>query len=234
MDDGLRQLEERIGGLLADRSTWKVLEAGCGSASHIGFKNGTMIVGIDISPKQLDLNDLLTEKIVGDLETYPLPPEAFDLVVCWDVLEHLPNPRKALENFFVTVNRGGIIILASPNVLTLRGLITKWSPHWFHVFYARYIAGYDWAGMPEGYPFPTYHRFVIAPAAIARLAKERSIDVVSAKTYGFDHPEQQHKILYALWRLADTVASIVSLGTLKTDNHAAFCIILQKPVSTNR
>jgi SAM-dependent methyltransferase len=229
MDDGLRLLEEKIGGLLADRTKWRVLEAGCGSASHIGFKEGTSITGIDISPKQLDLNKMLSEKIVGDLETYTLPTEAFDLVVCWDVLEHLPNPQKALVNFFTTVNKGGLIVLASPNVMTLRGLVTKWSPHWFHVFYARYIAGYDWAGMPEGYPFPTFHRFAIAPAAITKLAKEHAINTVSSNTYGFDHPEKRHKIFYAIWRLADTIASVISLGTLQTDNHAAFCIILQKP-----
>jgi SAM-dependent methyltransferase len=229
MDDGLHQLEERIDGLLADRTRWKVLEAGCGSASHIGFKNGTTIVGIDISPKQLDLNTLLSEKIVGDLETYPLPPDTFDLVVCWDVLEHLSSPAKALKNFFRTVNKGGIIVLASPNVMTLRGLITKWSPHWFHVFYARYIAGYDWAGMPEGYPFPTYHRFAIAPKAITRLAKEHSLAVVSTKTYGFDHPEKKHKIFYALWQVADATVSVLTIGKFKTDKDAAFCIILQKP-----
>lgn len=231
MDDGLRQLEDRIAGLLADRKNWKVLEGGCGSASHIGFKEGTKLVGIDISQKQLDLNSQLSEKIVGDLQTYPLPADTFDLVVCWDVLEHLPEPRKAIVNFFRTVNKGGIIVLASPNVLTLRGLITKWSPHWFHIFYARYIAGYDWAGMPEGYPFPTYHRFAIAPAAIERLAQEHSMKVISSKTYGFEHPEKRLKVFYAFWKAFDTLASILSFGALQTDEGAAFCIIMQKPVA---
>ncbi|HLP17678.1 MAG TPA: class I SAM-dependent methyltransferase [Bacteroidota bacterium] len=222
------ELEQQVDQLLAGRNPRRVLEAGCGSASHLRFPEGTLLCGIDISQKQLDKNEHMHEKIVGDLQTYPLPENTYDMVVCWDVLEHLPEPTKALENFFRTVNEGGIVIMASPNVFTLRGLITKLSPQWFHVFYARYIAGYDWAGQEEGYPFVTFHRWAIAPKAIERLAQSRNMKVISSDTFGFDHPEKRHAIFYALWSAVDKLANIISFGKLETDAAAAFCIILQK------
>jgi 2-polyprenyl-3-methyl-5-hydroxy-6-metoxy-1,4-benzoquinol methylase len=228
MSDENPELERRIDSLLAGRNPRRVLEAGCGSASHLNFPENTILSGIDISQKQLDRNEHMHEKIVGDLQAYVLPENAYDMIVCWDVLEHLPEPEKALENFFRSVNEGGIVLMASPNVFTLRGLITKFSPHWFHVFYARYIAGYDWAGQDENYPFVTFHRWAIAPKAIERLALARNMSVVSSKTFGFDHPEKKHAIFYAIWSTADKLASILSFGKLGTDAAAAFCIILQK------
>lgn len=228
MNDGNPELERRIDSLLAGRNPRRVLEAGCGSASHINFPENTILSGIDISKKQLDRNTHMHEKIVGDLQTYRLRENAYDMIVCWDVLEHLPEPVKALENFFRAVNEGGIVLMASPNVFTLRGLITKFSPHWFHVFYARYIAGYDWAGEDENYPFVTFHRWAIAPKAIERLARARNMSVVSSKTFGFDHPEKRHVVFYAVWSVFDTLAHWLTFGKLGTDANAAFCIILQK------
>ena len=57
------------------------------------------MVGLDISPSALDRNRLLDDRIVGDLETYPLPRKAFDVVVCWDVLEHLLAVKSLIAKF---------------------------------------------------------------------------------------------------------------------------------------
>ncbi|MGE5314913.1 MAG: class I SAM-dependent methyltransferase [Acidobacteriota bacterium] len=228
MNEGNPELEQRIDQLLAGRNPRRVLEAGCGSASHIQFPEGTILSGIDISLKQLERNSHMHEKIVGDIQTYRLPENAYDMVVCWDVLEHLPEPEKALINFFRTVNEGGIVLMASPNVFTLRGLITKFTPHWFHVFYARKIAGYDWAGQDENYPFVTFHRWAIAPKRIERLARKHGMSVVSSKTFGFDHPEKRRVVFYAVWSAVDRLFSALTFGRIGTDEAAAFCIILQK------
>src|SRR5215469_10920312 len=77
----------------------RLLEAGCGSASHIHFGSDIWITGIDISQKQLDRHLSLNEKILGDIQRYDLAPRSFDAIICWDVLEHLQQPNLALRKF---------------------------------------------------------------------------------------------------------------------------------------
>lgn len=229
MEDGKLTLQERLDRLAVGKNPFKVLEAGCGSSSHVTFREGTYVIGIDISELQLQRNTLLKERIHGDIQTYPFQENAYDLIVCWDVLEHLPAPEKALKNFFRAVNEGGMILLASPNVRTLRGIITKLTPHWFHVLYARYVVGVKTAGTEGNYPFPSYHRWTIAPNAIRRLAEEKGLVIELAETYGFEHPEKKHTVFYSLWTAVSYVAQFLSFGAIQTDKDAAFVFILRKP-----
>src|SRR5436190_11859648 len=83
----------------ANQTEVKVLEAGCGSATHIQLTKNYKLTGMDISQKQLDRNTNLSEKILGDVQTYPFQSESFDLIISWYVLEHLKYPEKAMQNF---------------------------------------------------------------------------------------------------------------------------------------
>src|SRR3972149_2364697 len=139
-------LESIVDGFLTGRNHVRILEAGCGSMSHFKYKKNAYLVGIDISQEQLDKNTMLDEKILGDIQDGSLPASSFDLIVCWDVLEHLTKPELALKNFTRSVNDGGLILLASPNVMTVRGLLTKLTPHWVHVLYYRHVVGLAAAG----------------------------------------------------------------------------------------
>ncbi|MGH9325179.1 MAG: class I SAM-dependent methyltransferase [Terriglobia bacterium] len=163
-----QEVEERISeaanSLLIGQRQLKVLEAGCGSASKVRFHAPTYTVGIDISRDALESNALVQEKIVGDIQEYPLPKEEFDAVVCWMVLEHVPRPQDALRNLFRTVKPGGLVILGFPNLLSFKGMITKLTPYWFHRLYFRMM---KYSG---GDPCPTCLRAAILPQKLLRFA----------------------------------------------------------------
>lgn len=110
-----------------------VLEAGCGSSSNIKFNN-CEIYGLDISQSQLEKNKIIKYKIVGDLNKYSNKEweKKFDLIICWDVLEHLNNPSYAIKNFANWLKNNGEMILAFPIPDTIIGKITKYSPLWVH------------------------------------------------------------------------------------------------------
>ena len=116
-----------------------ILEAGCGSRSHVIFPSTSRTIGIDISEKQLARNDGLDERICGDIQDYDFTEGSFDIIICWDVLEHLKEPTQALDRFYKAIRPNGLIILGLPNVLSLWGLITKLSPHWSHVWFYRIV-----------------------------------------------------------------------------------------------
>ena len=49
------------------------------------------------------------------LERIPHPDEAFDVVVCLDVLEHVTDERLAVTELFRVLRPGGTLILTTPN-----------------------------------------------------------------------------------------------------------------------
>ena len=228
MAEDTRTLESIVDTLLAGRRNIKILEAGCGSMSHFKYRTDAYLIGIDISQEQLYRNSILKEKILGDLQENSLPSSHFDLIICWDVLEHLPRPELALKNMAKAVNDGGVILLASPNVLTVRGLLTKFTPHWLHVWYYRYIVGFKQAGTPGNYPFESYHRFSMAPPAITKFAKKNNLSVELCRYSRWDHHEGRYPLFTMIWRPINKAVNALTSGRIGTDERMGFQIILRK------
>jgi 2-polyprenyl-3-methyl-5-hydroxy-6-metoxy-1,4-benzoquinol methylase len=221
MSNELNQVQPVIDMLLSDRQAPKVLDAGCGlgSKTYISLPDNVYMVGIDISEKQLLKNTLAREKILGDIQSYDLPPSEFDVIICWWVLEHLQYPDKALKNFLHAAKDDGIIILAVPNVFSIKGLLTKYSPQWVHNWYYRSILG------NKGYsPFPTYLKFSISPASLRRFAIENNLSIAYSRLYKF---REKNKIIgVAFWTMRQTVKA-VTLGKIDP-GLSEFIIILKK------
>ncbi len=99
-----------------------IMDAGTGSgafAKRIAGLGHT-VVGVDISPKMIDVlnasaKDNLTG-IVGDLEDCSIfPPEHFDAIFCGQALHHLPDPSQVIKNFSYWIKPSGRLILLEPN-----------------------------------------------------------------------------------------------------------------------
>ena len=52
--------------------------------------------------------------IVSDISSIPQPTGSFDVVLCTEVLEHLPDPLLALKEFQRLLRQGGQLILTAP------------------------------------------------------------------------------------------------------------------------
>ncbi len=109
-----RELQDFLDAQLATSAGTRVLDAGCGGAARIRLPEGAQIIGIDISPESAARNTAIADIIIGDVQTYPLPHNAFDVVVCWELLEHVREPRAALARFVGTLRQDGLIVLAIP------------------------------------------------------------------------------------------------------------------------
>ena len=51
---------------------------------------------------------------VSDICSIPVEDESFDAVLCTEVLEHVPDPVKAIEEFARLLKPGGKLILTAP------------------------------------------------------------------------------------------------------------------------
>lgn len=163
-----KPVSDTVNTLLAGKDKIRVLEAGCGSASQIKFDAQMYVVGIDISADELEKNGVVHERILGDIQDYPLRKEDFDVVICWMVLEHLSRPNAALANMFRAVKPGGIVVLGFPNLASIKGLVTKFTPFWFHELFYRFMKY-------KSLHFPTHLRASILPDRLIKFAKDNGM-----------------------------------------------------------
>jgi len=84
----------------------RVLEVGCGNgvlSSYLAEKYGWNVTGIDIDPEQIKIAKMDYEEkdnlmfIEADATELPHGNNEFDLVLSFDVLHHVPNWGKAVE-----------------------------------------------------------------------------------------------------------------------------------------
>ena len=52
--------------------------------------------------------------LVSDIAAIPAPDSSFDVILCSEVLEHVPEPTHALDEFTRLLKPGGMIILTAP------------------------------------------------------------------------------------------------------------------------
>ncbi|MCR2745218.1 class I SAM-dependent methyltransferase [Limnobacter parvus] len=52
--------------------------------------------------------------LVSDIMAIPAPDASFDVILCSEVLEHVPEPTKALDEFTRLLKPGGVLILTAP------------------------------------------------------------------------------------------------------------------------
>jgi ubiquinone/menaquinone biosynthesis C-methylase UbiE len=52
--------------------------------------------------------------LISDITAIPAPDSSFDAVLCSEVLEHVPEPTHALEEFSRLLKPGGVLILTAP------------------------------------------------------------------------------------------------------------------------
>jgi len=72
--------------------------------------------------------------IVSDITAIPEPDQAFDVVLCTEVLEHVPHPEAALREFARLLKAGGELILTAPFVS-----FTHFAPYHFCTGFSRYF-----------------------------------------------------------------------------------------------
>jgi 2-polyprenyl-3-methyl-5-hydroxy-6-metoxy-1,4-benzoquinol methylase len=193
----------------------EVLDAGCGCGSRIRFPGNTVLAGIDINPEQLEKNDRIHKKILGDIQTYTTD-ERYDLTFCWDLLEHLEHPEEAVTRLLTWTKPGGLIIISVPNAVSLKGMITKLSPYAFHKWVYRDVYQYDHK------PFRTYMRRCIAPKHLCAFFKGHRIEYT-----GFEDHLFKRSYLNTIYRSITTLIRVLSLGRYDP-GQAQFYLVVRK------
>jgi len=120
----------------------RVMDMGCNRGYDV-FRmsrkftvNSISYVGLDISPIDIEYAKGVAEKqnlancvfVVGNAEKTEFEKETFDIVICSELLEHVPEPEKILKEIYRIVKKGGCAIISTPNADNRLGKLRKFAP----------------------------------------------------------------------------------------------------------
>jgi SAM-dependent methyltransferase len=223
-------LDALVAQVASPRRPFRVLEAGAGAKSNFAFPEPNDVTGIDVSEGQLAHNDRLARVIVGDIQTYAFAPE-FDMVVCWNVLEHVPDPAAAIDHLLDALAPGGLLVIASPNLWSLKGIVTRFTPHTLHVWFHRYVMGRAHAGHAHVGPFRTYLRAAMTPRALRARVVARGLRPLRVDAF---EGSQQNRITEryrgasSVFGALSRISRAVSRGRVDL-THSDYIAVFQRP-----
>ncbi len=234
MSDPIEDLQRIVDSYAGKDDVIDLLEAGCGSTSRVRLSNKFRVTGIDISQEQLSRNTGLSVRILGDVQNYKFAKNSFDMIVCWDVIEHLDKPALALGSFFRAIKPGGLIILAYPNLYSIKGTVTKITPHYLHVLYYKYLLHRPDAGLNDTAPFVTPFRLDATYPRIKKMCIEnnaKEVYFVLRESSSMKYVRKNFRIFDIGFGLASIASRAISLG--RVDLTHSDCIqVLQAAPST--
>ncbi len=192
-----------------------ILEAGCGRYKHWEYPKGAKITGLDISEDQLNNNNYIQDKYLGDVQTWKTQQQ-WDVVISVYVLEHVTNPQLAVSNMLSWTKPGGYLVLAVPNALSLKGLITKITPFSFHGWFYRNVYRRPHA------IFPTVMDWSITPS---NLKKQLTGNGIILERFS---KEQLSPVFNIPYKISLGLLQLLSFGQWKAGN-SNYLLVVQRP-----
>jgi SAM-dependent methyltransferase len=86
--------------------------ASAGRTLDIGAQNGPYAAFFP-NRLALDIRRGAGVQVIGDAQTLGLAAGVFDVVLCTEVLEHLPEPQSAIDEMFRVLKPGGTLLLTT-------------------------------------------------------------------------------------------------------------------------
>lgn len=107
----------------------RLLDVGCafGASLEVAQRWGWDVYGLEVNPAAVNTaRETFGPRVMcGDFESAQLPPQAYDAVLLWDLLEHLPNPVEAMRRVHRLLKPGGLAVINTPCTQSLSARMMK-------------------------------------------------------------------------------------------------------------
>lgn len=141
-----------------------ILDIGCATGIFLNHavERGWQVIGIEVNEQAAKMAretygiDIFT----GNIEEANISTSSIDVVTLWDVLEHLPSPRSALQEIRRILCPGGLVFFSIPNLES----------------YDRKVFGKNWIGWDEPRHFTLFD-----DETITRMIKEIGFTLIEKK-----------------------------------------------------
>jgi len=207
----------------------EILEAGCGQRWLIKLGDKKFVLtGIDLDKEALEIRRNskkdLDIAIHGDLRTATFE-RTFDVIYSAFVLEHIAGADDVLKRMVNWLSPNGVIVIEIPDPDSVKGLVTRITPHWFHILYYRVILGIETAGAPGHGPYRTYFDSVVSRKGIREFCMRNGLRMEAELAFATEGPRSG--VMRTLIGTLTKAISILSLGVY-SDRHADLLYVLRR------
>jgi 2-polyprenyl-3-methyl-5-hydroxy-6-metoxy-1,4-benzoquinol methylase len=202
-------------GLAAGR---RVLDAGCGvgyGTAMLAGAGATEAVGVDVSADAIQAAAAHAPETArfqtGEVHALPFDDGAFDLVVCFEVIEHVDRQDEALAELGRVLAADGVLAISSPN----RGVYPEGNPHHLHEYTPDELAAALHAHFAHVALFRQHDwvaSAVVDDEAASDASTRRRDDVAVAKAHGVSPGSEAYTLALASRRPLAPVAGQLMLG----------------------
>lgn len=202
------------------KQSGSLLDLGCSSGSFLESlpKDSWKLYGIEMSADCAKTAEAKTgaHVFVGDILDAPFSPGTFDVITCFDVLEHLYEPRRVMARISEWLKPGGIFYVLVPNVQSAEARVFR--SYWHGLELPRHLYHYS----------PASLKFLAASVGLQELSLEtrRNPAVGTSLRYVWDDllgivgvrqtPVAYRKEANLLWRAARKLVRMTALRVLLT------------------
>lgn len=151
----------------------RILDVGCGSGQLIyHLQNlGWHVRGVDLNADAMACaRDNGLDVITGSLESCPWPASSFDVVHMGDLIEHVPDPLRALKQAARLLHRGGVLMIRTPNADN--SFATSTRKVWGRL------------GLPWPHSEAPYHLHEFTPRGLSSLIRRAGFNVLNLHCAG--------------------------------------------------
>ena len=179
------QRRHRLATALTDFSGRKILDFGCGNGAQTAafIEPGCRITAVDVSASRIaDFKGYLATNGLSGVtplhyagKTLPFNAGAFDLVMSYDVLEHVQDEEASLAELQRVLRPGGDLLISVPN---------KW---WIFETHGAYLPLLPWNRVPffSWLPGPLHRRWarahIYTRRRITRLLERHGLEIAARR-----------------------------------------------------
>ena len=165
--DQIIRLQSRSGG----PKLRTLLDVGCGSGHFMASarRRGFVVFGIEPAniPAAYASREMGLKVFRRNVLDVDLPPESFDVITLWDVIEHLDDPRSTLLRCLEWLRPGGILALRFPSA--------GWQK-------AKAVIFHNLLGSARASFGPTMHLYFFDCRTFGRMAREVGLEILRTRT----------------------------------------------------
>jgi SAM-dependent methyltransferase len=219
--------EQFVDSILPGNAVLKVLDINAGE-QRFEIRSPTYVVGMDVLQAERGRRPDADEHRILDLEDVELEREEYDVVLCVNVLEHARNPLALFSAVRDALKTGGIFVAVLPNVVSLKSLVTRFTPWSAHRwFYAR-VLGVS----PDSHPAPSVHSLSLRPSYLLAHARSSGWQVEYFRAY--EGPMQQSVrrrfgIVGRPWHAVVVLTRMLTLGCLTAEDTGIVAVFTKIP-----
>ena len=110
--------------------------------------------------------------------------------------------------------------------MSLKGLLTKFTPYWIHVFVKKNLLTKKDAGENDRGPFRTYLKFSMSPSSMRKFASQNDLSIEYFYTNDISTKlHRKSRLAFVVYVSLRTIFKIISFGTM---GDSEYTIVLKK------